>query len=92
MAKRLSVFASATCLVGDVGTGLANVAAHLAHDANVVIAVEQVELVFATGATAAGAVRGLVRLKRGAAQHNNKTLRVFVAAWNGLVLLGNELG
>lgn len=78
--------------MGDVGAGLADVAAHLAHDADVIIAVEQVELVFAAGATSAGAVRGLVRLKGGAAQHDNQTLRVLVAARDGLVLLGDKLG
>jgi hypothetical protein len=83
---------SAVYLVGDIGAGLADVAAHLAHDADVVVAVEQVELVLAAGAAAADAVRGLVRLEGGAAQHDDHALRVFVAARDGLVLLGDELG
>lgn len=47
---------SAIYLVGDVGPGLADIAAHLAHNTDVVIAVEQVELVFTTGATATDTV------------------------------------
>ena len=78
--------------MGDVRAGLADVAAHLAHDSDVVIAVQQVELVLAAARTTAHTVRGLVRLKGGGTQHDDQALGVLVAAGDGLVLLGHELG
>ena len=79
-------------LVGDVGAGLADIAAHLTHNADVVIAVQQIELVLAAAGATAHPMRGLVGLEGGAAQHNNQALGVLIAAGNGSMLLGNELG
>lgn len=79
--------------MGDVGAGLADIAAHLAHNANVVIAVQQIELVLAAASTTTThAVRGLVGLEGRGAQHDNQALGVLVAAGDGLMLLGHELG
>lgn len=79
-------------LMGDVGTGLADVTSHLAHDADVIVAVQQIELVLATTGTAADAMRGLVGLKGGGAQNDDEALRVLVAARDGLMLFGHQLG
>lgn len=77
--------------MGDIGTSLADVAAHLAHYADMVVAVEQVEFVLAT-AGAASADGGLVCLESRAAEDNNQALRVLVVAGNGSMLFSDELG
>ena len=78
--------------MGDIRPRLADIAAHLPHDTNVIVAVEEVVLVLARTRTTAGAVGGLVRLKRGIAQHDNEALRVFVVCGDGCMLLGDQLG
>jgi hypothetical protein len=78
--------------VGDVRPRLADVAAHLAHHADVVVAVEQVVLVLTRSGASACAVRRLVRLEGGVAEHDNQALRVLVAGGDGRVLFGNQLG
>jgi hypothetical protein len=56
VAAILRVRAPCTHLMGNVRPRLTNVAAHLPHDANVVVAVEEVVLVFAGARAPAGAV------------------------------------
>lgn len=75
--------------MGDVGTSITNVPIHLAHDTDVLIAVEQRVLVLTVAAGAS--VRSLVRLKTGIGQDDDQTLRVLVSGRDGGALLGNQL-
>lgn len=78
-------------LVGDVWTRITDVAAHLPHDTNMLVAVEKRVLVLLSD-TAASAMRGLVRLKTGIGEDDDEALRVLVAMGNGLRLFCNKLG
>ena len=78
--------------MGDVWPRLTNIAAHFSHDANVVVAVEEVVLVFSRARTSTSAVRGLVSLEGGIAQDYNEPLGVFVTCGNRSMLLGDQLG
>lgn len=60
----------------DIRTGIADIAVHLAHDANVFIAVEKRILVIFHAITAA--VGRLVGLKAGVGQHDDKSLSVLI--------------
>jgi hypothetical protein len=73
--------------VCDVWPGFADVAPHLAHDADVIVAVEEVVLVFALARAATGAVRRLVGLEGCVTQDDDHPLRVLVVARNGGMLL-----
>lgn len=73
----------------DVRPGLADIAPHLAHYANVVVTVEQVVLVLARTGAAASAMRRLVRLQRRIAQDDDQALCVFVVGRDGGMLLGD---
>lgn len=75
--------------MGDVGTSITNVPIHLAHDTDVLIAVEQRVLVLTIAAGAS--VRSLVRLKAGIGQDDDQTLRVLVCGRDGSALLSNQL-
>jgi hypothetical protein len=88
------VAATAACahLMGDVRPRLTDVAAHLPHDTNVVVAVEEVVFVLSRPRTPTGAVRGLVRLEGGIAQHDNQALCVFVVGGNGCMLFSDQFG
>ena len=74
--KSITLF-KVTYLMGDVGPRIANVTAHLPHDSNVFVAVEEREFVFSAGAPA-GSVRGAVRFEAGITEHDYKPLCVFV--------------
>lgn len=77
--------------MGDVGSGFTDVPAHLAHDTNMLIAVQQRVFFFlATGLAAA--VDCPVGFETGIRQDYNQSLRVLVARCNGHVLLGNKSG
>ena len=78
---------SCTHLVCDVWPSLADVAPHLPHHADVIIAVEEVVLVFPLTRAATGAMRRLVRLERRVAQDDDHPLRVFVVRRNRRMLL-----
>lgn len=77
----------------DVRSSIANVAVHLAHDTDVLVAVEERVLFLAVGTKPArtAAVRGLVRLKAGIGEDDNESLGVFVRVCDGDVLLGHQL-
>ena len=78
----------------NVGSGIADIAIHLAHDADVLVAVEQRILVLAldTAEPASGAAAGcLERLKAGIGEHNDQSLRVVVRGRHGRVLFRNQL-
>lgn len=77
--------------MSNVWTRLTDVTAHLAHDTNVIVTVQEVVLVLAPARPTARAMRGLVGLERGIAEHNDQALRVFVVGGDGLVLLSDEL-
>lgn len=78
-------------LMGDVGSGVTNVAAHLAHDSDVFIAVEErIFLFFAAWLSAA--VGCSVGLETGIGQDDNQSSGVLVARGDGHVLLGNQSG
>lgn len=84
---------SVSNLVGDVGASVTDVSVHLAHDTNVLIAVEERVLFLSLHAHAAGAAVGrLVGLEAGVGEHHDEPLGVLVGRWDGHVLLGDELG
>lgn len=75
-------------LVGDVWSGIANVAVHLAHDANVLVAIEQrIFVVPARAQAPAPAVRRLVRLEAGIGEHDDEAFGIFVVRGDCDVLL-----
>jgi hypothetical protein len=76
--------------MGDVRPRLTDVAAHFAHHADVIVAVEEVVLVFPRAGAPAGAMRGLVRLEGGIAQDHDEALGVLVAGGDGHVLFSHE--
>lgn len=76
----------------DIRTRLADIAAHLAHHTNVIVAVEEVVFVLPAARSATRAMRRLVRLERGIAEHNDQALRVLVIGRDRGVLLSNKLG
>ena len=59
--------APGTYLMGDIWACFTDVAAHLPHYTDVIIAVEEIVLVFTSTGPSARAVRRLVRLKGGVA-------------------------
>jgi len=75
--------------VGDVRARVGNVAIHLAHDADVLVAVEQRVLVVLHAIAAA--VRGLVGLETGIGEDDDQALGILVVGCDGYVLLGDEL-
>lgn len=80
-------------LVGDIRASIADIAVHLAQNANVLVAVQERVLVFAVHARAARAsMRGFVRLKAGIGQHDDESLRVFISRRDRCALFGYELG
>lgn len=76
-------------LMGDVGTGFANIAAHLSHDANVLVGIQQRVFLVAGPSPTPGV--GLVGFERGIGQDDDQTLRVTVRRGDGLMLLSNKL-
>ena len=80
---------SVSYLVGDVGSCIADVAVHLAHDSNVLVAVQQRVLLLARATSSA--MRCLVRLEARIGEHDDQALGVLVRGRNGVSLLGNEL-
>lgn len=75
-------------LVRDVWTCFTNVAAHLAHNANVFITVQQrVFLVFSACATTMG---GFVGFEARIGENDNESLGVLVGGRYGDVLFGDE--
>jgi hypothetical protein len=78
--------------VGDVWSGIADISVHLAHDANVLVAVEQRVLVVPRPAqAAAAAVRGLVGLKASIGKNDDEPFGVFVGYGDWKVLLRDQL-
>jgi hypothetical protein len=78
--------------MSNVGTSLADVSAHLPHDANVLVAIQE-GILFILGATTTPSprVRGPIRLEACIGENNDESLSVFVGGGNGNVLLSNEL-
>jgi hypothetical protein len=77
-------------LVCYVWSCLANITAHLPHYTNVIIAVEEIVLVFSTTRTSSRSMALLVRLEGGIAEDDNESLCVLVVACDGHMLLCNE--
>lgn len=83
---------SVSNLVSNVGASVTDVSVHLAHDANVLIAVEKRVLFLSLRAHATGAAVGrLVGLEAGIGEHHDEPLGVLVGWWDGHVLLRDEL-
>jgi hypothetical protein len=80
-----------THLMCYIRSRFANVSAHLPHDTDVVVAVEQVELFFSSAGTPSRAMRGLVCFQCRITEHDDKALRVFVVAGDGDVLFCDQL-
>ena len=76
-------------LVGDIGACVGDVAVHLAHDSDVLVAVEERVLVILHAIAAT--VCGLVGLEAGVGEDDDQALGVLVVGCDGYVLLGDEL-
>jgi hypothetical protein len=74
--------------VRDIWTSFTDVATHLPHDSNVLIAVEQ--RVFLIFTTSAAAMSSLVRFEAGVRQDDDESLGVFVRGGDRDMLFGNE--
>jgi len=79
-------------LVSDVGSSIADISVHLAHDTNVLVAVEQRVLLVSDRTHPARGMRSLVRLEAGIGEDYDETFRVLVVRSNGDVLLCHKLG
>lgn len=78
--------------MGYVWPRLADVSVHLAHNANVLIAVQQRVLFLALDAHVPSAgVGGLVRFETGVREDNDQALRVFISRDDRNMLLGHQL-
>lgn len=78
--------------MGNIGAGVANIPVHLAHDANVLVAVEKRVLVLSLDSSAAdAAMRRLVGFEAGIRKNDDESLGVLVGRRNRHVLLGHEL-
>ena len=75
--------------MGDIGACVGDVAVHLAHDADVLVAVEERVLVILHAITAT--VCGLVGLEAGVGEDNDQALGVLVVGCDGYMLLRDEL-
>jgi hypothetical protein len=78
-------------LMCDIWSGITDVAVHLAHDADVFVAVEEGVFLIAL-AWSAAAMGGLVRLETGIGEDDDEAFAVLVGGGDGDVLLSNELG
>lgn len=76
--------------MGDVRTRIADVAIHLPHHTDMLIAVEQRVLILLLP-IAPDCMRGLVGLEAGIRQDDDETLGVLVTARDGDHLLGDQL-
>lgn len=76
--------------MSDIRSGITDIAVHLAHDTNVLVAVEERVFLVAL-ARSATSVRGLVRLETGIGEDDDETFAAFVAGGNGDMLLSDEL-
>lgn len=76
-------------LVSDIGASFADITVHLAHDADVLIAVQQRELLILGATTATG--DSLVGFQTGIGEHHDQALGVLVMRRNGHMLLRDEL-
>lgn len=86
--SRDSTVIAATYLVSDIGTSLADIPVHLAHDTNVLVAVQQRVLLILRSGAATG---GPVGLQTGIGENDDQTLGVLVMRGNWDMLLCNEL-
>lgn len=76
-----------THLVCYIWPRLTNVAAHLPHDTNVIVAVEEVVLVLTRTRASARAMRRLICLEGGIAENDDQALGIFVVGGYGNMLL-----
>lgn len=84
---------SVSNLVSNVGASVTDISVHLAHDTNVLIAIEERVFFLSLHAHAARAAVGrLVGLEAGVGEYHDKPLRILVGRWDGHVLLSDELG
>lgn len=75
-------------LMSNIRSGVTDVAAHLAHDANMFIAVQQRVLVLL--AAGLGAVGCAVGFQAGIGQDHNQSLGIFITGCNGHMLFGDQ--
>lgn len=74
--------------MGDVRTSITDIAVHLAHDANVFIAVQQRVFVILHSIST---MCGLVGLQAGVGQDDNEALGILIGGRDGDGLFGDEL-
>ena len=80
-------------LVGDIGSGITDIATHLAHDADVLITVQQRVLLLAlcAGSAIAASEDSLVGLEAGIGEDDDQAFGVLVGRGDGDMLLGDKL-
>lgn len=75
----------------DIRPGLTDISFHLAHDTDVLVAVEQGVFVVSTRLARPAAMRGTIGLQTGIGQHDDKPLGIFIVGSDRDMLFGHEL-
>ena len=76
--------------MSDIGSCITDIAVHLAHNTDVLVAVEE-RIFLVALAWSATSVRRLVGLETGIGEDNDEAFAAFVAGWNGDMLFSDEL-
>lgn len=78
--------------MGNVGSGIADVAVHLAHDPDMLVAVQQRVLFISTRHAWSGwrAMRGLVSFETSIREHDDQALGALIGRWNWDMLVCSE--
>ena len=77
--------------MGDIRPGLTDIAIHLAHDANMLVTVQQGILLIATRSRASPKGRGPIGFQTGIAQDDNQAFGVLVMGGDRDMLFRDEL-
>lgn len=78
-------------LMGYIRSGIADVTIHLAHDANMLIRIQQAIFLLALAAWPVAAEAGLVSLETCIREDDDQSLRVFIGGWDRSMLLCHQV-
>jgi hypothetical protein len=82
---------SSSNLVSDIWSGIADIAIHLPHDANMFVRIEETILLLSLSTWSIATETGLVGLETGIGEDNDQALRVFIGGRDRNVLLSRQL-
>jgi hypothetical protein len=82
---------SSSNLVSDIWSGIADIAIHLPHDANMFVRIEETILLLSLPTWSIATETGLVGLETGIGEDNDQALRVFIGGRDRNVLLSRQL-